>query len=222
MRVLSLWEACKRQSNNTGLDPYLTENNHSTGYGGGARVGYDATLWIANCHFLNNSANNEGGALSFQSPGALVVQNSMFESNTAREMFMSNCTLVNNSVYAVYLYLPSHDYTGWVTIENSIIAMNEPNQLFIPEPHPGFDVIIGHNLITGGEHYGEGNISGDPRFLDPHLRDLHLGSDSPCIDAANACYAPPIDIDVRGKGSSPFLAHSQECGGGKGSSPFLA
>ncbi len=39
------------------------------------------------------------------------------------------------------------------------------------------------NYISGGANFGDHNIMGDPKFVDPDNGDLHLRHDSPAINA---------------------------------------
>ncbi len=66
--------------------------------------------------------------------------------------------------------------------------------------------VFGHNCIQGfNSAPGNGNISDDPRFLDPQgldadsLNDFFLGDGSPCIDAADSDPLPPaVFLDLTG------------------------
>ena len=41
----------------------------------------------------------------------------------------------------------------------------------------------------------EGNIQGNPQFVDPDGADFHLRITSPCVDAATNTYGLPVDFD---------------------------
>jgi len=53
-----------------------------------------------------------------------------------------------------------------------------------------------------------GNISSDPGFTDPVNGDFRLTSGSPCIDAGNGDYAPPIDISGNPREDDPATANT--------------
>jgi len=52
-----------------------------------------------------------------------------------------------------------------------------------------------YNCIQGGTDLsnGEGNIGSDPLFLELDLKDYHLQTGSPCIDAGDPDYEPEAD-----------------------------
>ncbi len=90
----------------------------------------------------------------------------------------------------------------WANIQNCIIYNNRA--------YMGSDQIGGSSppsycCIQDWNGEGTGNISANPRLLNPAYGDFHLREDSPCIDAG--CYVPEVicdfEYDVRGfNGSS--------------------
>jgi hypothetical protein len=74
------------------------------------------------------------------------------------------------------------------TVVNSVFCQNSPDfesRVAIP---------VSHSLVPGG-YPGEGNVDGDPRFVDAENGDFRLLPDSPCIDAGfNDPELPETDI----------------------------
>ena len=129
-------------------------------YGGGISVGGSARL--ANCAFVANSAEHGGGAF--------VPESS--------EIVLTHCTFTGNtaSVHGGAICNTGDWNPGYIWAVNSVLWGDTPDEIFTG------GAAITYSDIQGGWD-GEGNIDGDPLFVDPDGGDLHLSNDSPCIDA---------------------------------------
>lgn len=149
--------------------------SNTSNYGGGAVANvYHSHSTIANCSFYDNEASR-GGA--------------MYQSDNSDPNIV-NCIFWNNN--ATYRGGEIYNYHG-----NS-----NPNFMYCNiEGGINGSKCGGYISIDGG-----GNINSDPKFADPNnpigndLKwmtaddGLMLGSNSPCIDAANGYYSPTVDI----------------------------
>ncbi len=119
--------------------------------------------------------------------GFIRVANSTFNGNTSEE---SGGAIHTNCLSST-------------EIVNSILWGNTAN---------GYDDELGgagcyyvtFSDIQGG-HSGTGNIDSDPLFLDPLTGDLHLGANSPAIDAADGDEAPATDLEGRVRWDDPAV-----------------
>ncbi|NOZ09226.1 MAG: hypothetical protein GXO91_10205 [FCB group bacterium] len=105
-----------------------------------------------------------------------------------------NCTLTGNSaLFGGNIYIGSQ---GSVTVLNSIFWNDIPEEVYFNQNEFSGSFTVSYSDIDGGEagvatnnngvlNWNEGNINGDPLFLDPENDDFHLTTDSPCIDAGN-------------------------------------
>ena len=146
------------------------------------------------CTFVENTADN-GGALcnngaSPRLSNCLLVGNSAYHGGALRNVggtlenggaapVLINCTLARNDAEdvggAIYTY-DNEDAEPVVT--NCILWENTPNAIFTDEAIPP---TVSYSCVQGG-YPGEGNLAGDPLFVDPDGGDWRPGTDSPCLE----------------------------------------
>ena len=84
--------------------------------------------------------------------------------------------------------LQSHNKYGYTSgtivynVTNSIIDATDP--IDVQEPYLESDVHVSYSDLVGETWPGAGNISVDPRFVNPLLSDYRLAADSPCLGVA--------------------------------------
>ncbi|MBI1735287.1 MAG: hypothetical protein HYR51_08940 [Candidatus Rokubacteria bacterium] len=87
-----------------------------------------------------------------------------------------------------------------VVVRSSLFWNNTQDLVFWNVASPQVD----HSLTTDGRFVGvNGNVSGDPAFVDAAAGDLRVGPGSPAIDAASSTGAPPRDIACRSRADDP-------------------
>jgi hypothetical protein len=152
-------------SNSTITNNYSVPDGEDSSLGGGIVVGSGTTI-ISNCIVSRNTA-----ALSAQ-----------FHAGSADNLLLQNCTILGGASEV-------RTIASSVSFENCIL-WGSPNLLAF-EDHT--EAVVTHSAIQGG-YPGEGNISDDPKFVDPANGDFHLLPDSPCIDSASTT-GPSEDLD---------------------------
>jgi hypothetical protein len=113
---------------------------------------------------------------------------------------LNNCTIYGNSASVEGGGIDS----VWVTGNNSNLAAtnciifgnNSPNGSNYNSTS-GIELSFNHCCTTPLPTTGLGNITNDPAFVDPFNCNLHLQSNSPCINAGNNAYVSTI-IDLDG------------------------
>lgn len=131
-----------------------------------------------NCIFTNNSARYTGGAVD----GKGIFVNCSFYGNKAENGggalqgngSINNCIFYKNTVGGKDNDIAASDI---LDIDYSLIA-----------------------YISGAANYGANNIMGDPKFVNADKGDLHLRSDSPCINTGRVLPPPKkyISLDLDG------------------------
>ncbi len=193
---------CSFINNSTGIRNFegaahpFVENcifkNNTSAISSGPYAGVDVTgsTFIENDSAINFGAHQLGNEIS----------DSVFYGNTDGAIFnygdygdvevkVKNCTFYNNSGYALDAYEKTY------TVENCIFWDNE-NEI-------SSDSIssVTFSNVKGG-FPGLGNIGekpeDDPMFVDPENGDLHLQTDSPCIDVGNNLALPLSITDIDG------------------------
>jgi hypothetical protein len=152
----------------------LFASNTAQNEGGGA---WGALL--TNCIVLQNTAISGGGAELSSLYGCLVVSNVAGTGGAIdTPMTVENCTIVANRSIAV-------DGPIQVTggrIVNSIIYFNTGIN-GNPTNFQSFPIFYYNCCITPMPPSGVNNITNDPGFVDYTGGNLHLGSNSPCINS---------------------------------------
>jgi len=179
---------CKNSPANIYRDSYgagiyncngIIQNNiiseNSAKYGGG--IGKCNAI-IRNNKIYNNSAGYGAG---FNECGGLIQNNIIFNNSASIGGGLCSCngTIINNTIYGNY----ANNYGGGLYscqgfIANNIIWGNSASQdNQISGPNVPF-----YSCIQDWDGNGRGNISTDPKFLNPTEEDFHISSDSSCRD----------------------------------------
>ncbi len=169
-----------------------TGRSRETGWGAGIDCSH-CDVVIADCLVFDNVCSYVGGGFYCSYSSARL----------------SNCTFAGNSAEwgagGVYC-----GYYGDATITNCILWDNTAPQGPQIRAGSGYDVILKHNDLQGGQpnvsvsptatlRWADGNIDIAPGFVDPAANDYHLCVDSPCIEAGDPNHVPfPGEADIDG------------------------
>ncbi len=163
---------------------------------------YDCDGTIQNNTISGNSAKYGGGLSDCDG----IIQNDIVANNsvlgTGAGLYKCDGLIQNTIIYsnsAAYGYHTLSECAG--PIVNCIIWGNTASRHLYGSSTPIY------SCIEGWTEAGRGNISTDPKFVDPVNGDFHLLPDSPCIDAGNTHYLSgeyiaDIDGECRLAGSS--------------------
>jgi len=169
------------------------EDRHGVplGKGGGVRCGYRSKSTITNCVITGNFANYYGGGMSCWYDNSTTIANCTFAENSARDGNTLACDSRNQN------------YPSDIQLTNCILA-DADNGIW---NNDNSTIIITYSNVQAG-WFGEGNIDGDPCFVEAGYWDMngvwvdgdyHLLSNSPCIDAGDPNYIPePNETDLDG------------------------
>lgn len=198
------------------VDCTIAENGAT--YGGGVSCRFESLPTLFHCVISGNTAEQWGGGIVIYTGTSLKLMNCAITKNTAADCggiminggtaTLSNCIIAGNS---------AHNSGGGLTLWSSSPALNHctitgnkaatgggvsgrsaspllthcivwgdsPDEINLVKSN--LDNSITWSFIQGGFD-GEGNIDGDPMFVQPWegtSADLHLLPGSPCIDAGN-------------------------------------
>jgi hypothetical protein len=175
---------------------------------------------VTNCTFSGNSADCGGGMCNWSS--SPTVTNCTFSGNVAQGYWnavgggmynvsssptVTNCTFSGNS--AENGGGMSNRFGGSnPTVTNCVLWGNRPDEIADVD---GAATIVGYSDVQGGWP-GEGNIDGDPLFVDPdgpdndpntfEDNDYRLSPGSPCIDAGCNWSVPSDSTDLDADGDT--------------------
>ena len=105
---------------------------------------------------------------------------------------LTHCTIAGNAGFGVRIL-----QSASARIINTIAAGNPQGDLFSDGTAPS--VIVGNSLVGSGAPAGsDGNLEGDPRFVNAGSGDYHLAKLSPAIDAGSPAEAGLPALDAGG------------------------
>jgi hypothetical protein len=197
-----------------------TINNNTTNGTGGGAFFYGSFASVTSCRFIENRAPSCGALVFFFDAyptltNCIITGNSAETGGAACGQFNSaptlvNCIFTDNQAIGFGGALLCADETR-PTLSNCVLWGDAPEEIFVFGGTP----TLSYCDIQGG-WAGTGNISSDPRFVDPdgpdddprtwEDNDFRLAGDSPCIDAADnlALPADALDLDGDGDTSEPI------------------
>jgi predicted outer membrane repeat protein len=173
------------------LKSCILTRNSAGGIGGGA---YQSVL--VNCNVTDNDAKSGGGTFDSTLSGCIISGNSAILGGGCYWGTLTNCTVVGNTAAGDYPPgppsggPPSGGGCLGATVNNSIVFYNSAS--YAPD---SFNSTLRYCCTPSAS--GAGNITNAPIFGDTNgWSNLHLQSNSPCINAGNDAYAPPgPDLD---------------------------
>jgi len=163
-----------------GLEHVVVRGNTADDTGGGIALRDGATVTLVRSVIRGNRSAYGGGGIALVADGAPA------------SLGMRNCTVSGNTSSA------GNGGALWVSgsdavITNSILWGNSPDEVFNYPASPG-SITATYSDIQGDTLWmGEGNINGDPLFVNATEGDFRLCGGSPCIDAGDP--ASPLDPD---------------------------
>ncbi|MFQ6041923.1 MAG: right-handed parallel beta-helix repeat-containing protein [Candidatus Poribacteria bacterium] len=177
--------------------------------------GYGIYAYLATMTIRDNIITGNGsgiGTSNYREP--LIEKNLIYNnsSNGIHASFYSEPTIINNTIASN----GGHGISSWTgagLVVNNIIVFNGSNGIYcstlVSSPEISYNNVYGNQRGDySGCEPGEGDISGDPLFVDPENGDYHLQPSSPSIDAGN-----PVAFFNDTDGSRNDMGYS---GGGSG------
>lgn len=189
-------------------------NNQGAGGFGAAIGGNVASPIISGNIFRNNSADSQhlSGVVSFINSSSPQIENNIFYQNETRAINFTvpqgaQPLVVNNTIVgnACGIYIDGRIGFSPDVFANNIVAYNG---IGFESPFSGSrtPAIFSHNLLAGNgiDIHGlpdfiglDGNITGDPFFVDAANYDFHLKAGSAALFNGSSLYAPAFDFDGR-------------------------
>ncbi|HTQ50417.1 MAG TPA: choice-of-anchor Q domain-containing protein [Candidatus Acidoferrales bacterium] len=158
--------------------------NNSAFEGGGAYQASGSSCILNNCIVIANTAATGGGASSSTLNNCLVTGNTASGSGGGSYYgTLNSCTVVGNTA-------GSGGGTYYSGLTGCIVYFNNAPQY----PNYYRTNIITYTCTTPYPA-GSGNIGNDPLFMDPIGGNLHLQSNSPCINSGADSSGSSTDLD---------------------------
>ncbi len=179
--------------------------NQASGEGGGGLACVNSSPLLQNVLIRNNSSIGDGGGILCLSDASPRLENVVIHDNTAGgggggiacmggELELTGSTLAFNECGQNGGGILARQ-GAQLDIDASMLVFNdaggihcESGALVAQSCSNLFGNAVGDYLGEAMDVTGEnGNLSLDPLFCDPIVRDLSLDADSPCLPAANGC-----------------------------------
>lgn len=177
---------------------------------------------IHNSLFVNNTADDHGAGVNYESQSNFAVRNCTFVDNAAvtrgggvfmnaSSGFITNCIFVNNNQRVIY----ENDAASDPTVRNNMFFSN-PDGVYFDE---GTTSYADATALDIGVAEAAGDINNDPEFEDAPNGDYHLDEDSPARNAGFIPGAPGDDFDAEPRDASPDIGFDERDPGGLPISP---
>jgi parallel beta-helix repeat protein len=196
-------------SSPTVQDNLISGNITGTFGGGGIYVYYLSQPLIERNTITNNTSPNGAGIAVYCTSAGTIRNNLIFKNNSGAGLRIidSYPTIAYNTITGNFKNGIECQPTSSPVITGNIIASNGSGYGIRVEPN-SFPVITYNDVwnndagTTGpaipDQTGSNGNISSDPRFIDPDANNFHIDYLSPCINAGDPNYLPTGQADYDG------------------------
>jgi VCBS repeat-containing protein len=206
----------------------VVTGNVTSGDGGGIYTSGGSPDIVGNTIYANDATNQNAGGIWYENGSGLIENNLIYENScywNGGGIYCSNSSpaIVNNTIADnVVVYetcaggaIRVLGESAAPTVTNCLLWGNTAgtgDQIAIKT---GATLTVSYSDVQGGEagvavqtadctlNWGSGNIDSDPQFVDSANDDYHIGSGSPCIDAADGGEAPSTDMEGNGRVDDP-------------------
>ena len=161
-------------------NPQVISNNLSHNRAYGVYVNYYSSPLIANNTILGNQS---GGVSIWQNSSPVILNNTIVGNGISGGVLwraVSSPTMINNVIAFNCAGLTDYTHDGSPVYRNNCVFGNGTN-------------------YSDGLPPGDGDIPDDPRFASQAYGNMHILSDSPCIDAGDDSVVQPAWKDFEGQ-----------------------
>ncbi len=183
------------------------KGNRTTGFNKSVLMIWEGNASIVNCVFddnTNSSATSNSATIYAQASSSLTIHQSIFTNNIDLQLVysftfsdgalnLSNNTTYNNTISSQVFIKQD----GEVHFNNNIISENGDALRLVGTIEPGSTIT---NNLSGAADpdllASDGNIVGDPLFMDAAAGDFNLALGSPCFNTGNPAHVPLDIFDI--------------------------
>ena len=177
----------------------ILQNNSTTSKGGVLHL-RNSTASITNSLLADNSAGDNGGAIYNEFSECELINCTLADNVSSgvggaiytgnlSPVNMVNCIVANNNNTALY----ELDFFSEFGLRNCLFFGNDEGDLRDHDTNLTYTGAADINSLAGGS-FLEGNLDGNPRFVNPEIDDYRLMFSSPAIDNGSAIDAPSSDL----------------------------
>ena len=187
------------------------QHNHSNGSGGGIYC-YKSTPILSQSTITKNETQLNGGALYASDNANPNLLNMLIYDNFARynggglavknaSILVKHCTVSdNNAGEGIALHVENVQAPNQVVVQNSILWQTDELAYHVIASDNNSDIqVTGSNIFQkSGTYPGNGNVNGNPLFVDPLTQNYQIKTSSPCCNKGLDLGSNALTVDHEG------------------------